>query len=235
MKKYSVFFMFFLISALAYSQPKLEIVGGNTYDWGKSNPAQSPLKATIQIKNVGNEVLKIAEVKPGCGCTTAPLDKYEIQPKDFATMNVTLNTSSYTDEVTKSIRITSNDPVNGDSYLFLKTFVFRPIKVEPSVYLGKSIINVNEKTVFEYKLKNQTDKPIKILSLTPSPSNLVLNITKGEVIPPNQEKSYSISFTPSEIGRFNGSLKITTDNKSSEDIILYLYGNVVKDDPDQNK
>jgi hypothetical protein len=235
MKKYIVLFVLVLLTTIANAQPKLEIEGGNTYDWGKSNPAQSPLKATIKLKNVGTEVLKIAEVKPGCGCTTAPLDKYDIQPNDFALMSVTLNISSYTDEVTKSIRITSNDPQSGDSYLFLKTFVFRPIKVDPSVYLGKSIIKVDEEVIFDYKLKNQTDKPIKVTGITLFPTQTASSLTKGEVIPPNQEKAYTLKLTPKEIGRINGSVKIQTDNKSVEEVTIYFYGNVVKDDPNQNK
>jgi hypothetical protein len=227
--------MFFLISAFAYSQPKLEIVGGNTYDWGKSNPAQSPLKAKIQLKNAGNELLKITEVKPGCGCTTAPLDKYEVKPGEVANMEVSLNISSYSGDITKSIHIVSNDPVNGDAYLFLKTNVFRPITIEPSQYLGKSIIQVEQETTFDYKLKNHTDKPIKLVDFSLSPAQAVSSLKKGDVIPPNAEKSYTIKYKPMDIGRINGQMKITTDNKLTEEVMIYFYGNVVKDDPDQNK
>lgn len=230
MNKYIVFFVFLLAVNFGFAQPKLVIIGGNTYDWGKSNPAQSPLKAKIQIKNTGTELLKIIEVKPGCGCTNAPLDKNEIAPNDVATMEISLNISSYTGDVTKSVRITSNDPANGDTYLFLKTNVFRPVIVEPSNYLGKSIINMNQETTFEYKLKNQTDKPVKVTDITLYPNQTISNLSKGEILPPNTEKSYTIKYTPTEPGRLNGSIKISTDNKTAEEIIIYFYGNIVRDE-----
>ncbi|OGU60301.1 MAG: hypothetical protein A2X64_03660 [Ignavibacteria bacterium GWF2_33_9] len=230
MYKSFVFIFAFFLTIAAYAQPKIEIEGGTTFDWGKSNPAKSPLKTTIKIKNVGNEILKIKEVKPGCGCTNAPLDKYDIQPNDFASMEVSLNITSYTGDITKSIRISSNDPQNGDTYVFLKTNVFRPLIAEPSVYLGKSIININEEVTFEFKLKNQTDKPIKILSYDISPEEAVSSIMKNEIVAPNSSKAFTIKATSKTVGRLNGQLKIHTDIKDVPDMTIYFYGNVVTDE-----
>jgi len=147
-----------LFSSFAIAQPKLEIEGGDTYNWGKVNYKNSPLKANIKLKNVGTEVLKITEVKPGCGCTTAPLDKYEIAPGDYATLSVSLNISTYTGETVKSIRISSNDPQNGDKYLFIKADVYRPIVVNPSNYLGRSSIYVGKQEEFNFSLRIKLKK-----------------------------------------------------------------------------
>lgn len=69
------FTMFVFAASLAFAQPKISIQGGDTQDWGKVKPKDSPLKASIKITNEGSEELKISDVRPGCGCTTAPLDK----------------------------------------------------------------------------------------------------------------------------------------------------------------
>jgi len=76
MKKFVLILsMIFAIVSCGYSQQKLEVIGCNNYDWGTTYPKDSPLKVKIKIKNSGNDILKIYEVKPACGCTTAPLDK----------------------------------------------------------------------------------------------------------------------------------------------------------------
>src|SRR5437667_12794840 len=69
------------IDTSAKAQPvgKIEIVGGDTYNWGNVQPGE--LKATIQVKNTGQGDLKITDVHPGCGCTvTSPIDKNPLKP-----------------------------------------------------------------------------------------------------------------------------------------------------------
>jgi len=222
-----------LFSSFAIAQPKLEIEGGDTYNWGKVNYKNSPLKANIKLKNVGTEVLKITEVKPGCGCTTAPLDKYEIAPGDYATLSVSLNISTYTGETVKSIRISSNDPQNGDKYLFIKADVYRPIVVNPSNYLGRSSIYVGKQEEFNFSLKNQTEKNIKVTSVEIFPKDAICDIKVGDILPANQDKKYVIKYTAkSNDERLNGSIKIKTDNEDAGEVGIYFYGNIVK--PESN-
>lgn len=220
--------VFVLFTSFAISQPKLEIEGGNTYNWGKVNYKNSPLNAKIKLKNVGTELLKISEVKPGCGCTTAPLDKYDIAPGDFATLSVSLNISTYSGETVKSIRISSNDPQNGDTYLFIKADVFRPVVVSPSNYLGRSTITIGKQEEFNFSLKNQTDKSIKVTSVEIMPKDAICDIKVGDVLPSNQDKKYVVKYTAKKDDqRLNGSLKIKTNDDDAGEIAIYFYGNIV--------
>lgn len=222
------FAVYFILTSLAFSQPKLEIEGGNTYNWGKVNYKNSPVNAKIKLKNVGNETLKISEVKPGCGCTAAPLDKYEIAPGEFSTLSVSLNISTYSGETVKSIRISSNDPQNGDTYLFIKADVYRPVVVQPSNYLGRSNIYVGKPEEFNFSLKNQTNKNMKITSVEIMPKEATCDIKVGDVLPANQDKKYIIKYTAKKGGeRLNGSLKINTSDEEAGEIGIYFYGNIV--------
>src|SRR6056300_1776529 len=94
-----------LVASMAYAQPKIEVIGGNKHDWGKVSPKDSPLKTKVKIKNTGNEQLVITNVKPSCGCTTAPLDKDKLKPGEVATVNVTFNVGSKAGVNSKTIRI----------------------------------------------------------------------------------------------------------------------------------
>ncbi|HPD33490.1 MAG TPA: DUF1573 domain-containing protein, partial [Candidatus Kapabacteria bacterium] len=187
MKKFALMLsLIFAIVSCGYSQPKLEVIGGNNYDWGTTYPKDSPLKVKIKIKNTGNDILKIYEVKPGCGCTTAPLDKNELKQGEEATLDISLNISNFTGSITKSIRITSNDPVNKDTYIYLKTNVFRPLIVQPNSNITNSDMSLNKEATYSFQLKNQGDKPITITYIAHSPDDLVVNIEKGQTIAPNQ-------------------------------------------------
>jgi hypothetical protein len=53
---------------------KLEVEGGDTHDWGKVHPIDSPLRTKIKLYNRGTDTLHIKKVKVGCGCTAAPVD-----------------------------------------------------------------------------------------------------------------------------------------------------------------
>ncbi len=93
---------------------------------------------------------------------------------------------------------------------------------------------MKKEVTFDFQLKNQTDKPIKINGTTLSPTYTITNIKKDDIIPANQTKSYVIKLTPKEVGRLNGSLKIQTDNKLAEEVMIYFYGNVVDAANDKN-
>jgi hypothetical protein len=101
--------------------------------------------------------------------------------------------------------------------------------------LGKSVIYTGAETNFEYKLKNVTDKPIKINEVTCSPAEAKIDIRKGDVLPPNQERSFSIKYFPKDKGRLNGNLHLKTDYSDDPDINIFFYGNVTEQPPQEKK
>ncbi|MFM8568732.1 MAG: DUF1573 domain-containing protein, partial [Candidatus Kapaibacterium sp.] len=99
-------------TATASGDPKLEIVGGDTYDWGNVKPKDSPLKAKIKLTNTGVGTLYIKEVKAGCGCTATKIDKDTLNQGESGIVDVSLNVATGTGLVTKTITVYSNDPSN---------------------------------------------------------------------------------------------------------------------------
>ena len=45
-----------LMAATAYAQPKIEIKGGDTYDWGNVTDVSKPLAGQVEIKNTGDKI-----------------------------------------------------------------------------------------------------------------------------------------------------------------------------------
>ena len=207
-------------------QPKLEFIGGDTYDWGLVSPKDNPLKASVIIKNTGNAKLKITRVKPACGCTTAPLTKTELEPGDTTTMNVTLRINSRGGKVHKTIRIASNDPKNPNLIYHLKCKVFMPLELKPTPYFPFSTMKVGSEAVSTVTLTNNTKKTVTFSDIEFEPKDLVFNIKDGEKIKPGQTIDLVIKYRPKKTGYFNCWVKMKTTCKDMPNIYIPGYGNV---------
>lgn len=226
MKKLIFLVTFFLFSILIFAQPKLEIVGGDTYNWGTVKPTDDPLKAKVKIRNAGSKLLKITEVKPGCGCTTAPLDKSELNPGEEATLDITLRIGGAGNQVTKSIRISSNDPTEPNKYLFLKATVFHPISLSPTQYFTFNEMTVGKESTAKLTLKNNTDHEVKLSNVEFTPADLSLNLPKEKILKPGETFDLIAKVIPQKKGYFNCTVKIKTTDPDMKELVIPGYGNV---------
>lgn len=217
--------MMCIASITAFAQPKLVIEGGDTHDWGTVKQPKDPLKATVVIRNDGTDTLKISDVKPGCGCTSAPLDKKVLMPGEQTNMNVTLNVGTSSGNVHKTIRISSNDPINKDRILSLKAFIFTTFTVTPS-YFNYLNAQVGIESISTVKIKNNTQNVINIKAIETNPVSMVTNIANKKTIQPGEEFEVVSRVTPNKTGGINTSLKIVTDNPDMPTISISGWGQV---------
>jgi len=218
--------IFLLAVSAAISQPKIEIVGGDTYDWGEVNDSQTTLKAKVKIKNAGNEKLNITEVKPTCGCTTAPLDKNELQPGEFATLDITLRTGGSGNELSKTIRIMSNDPKEAQKILWLKCKIIREFQVSPNKFFSFQDMTVGNEKTEKVTLMNNSKEVIKLSDFVVEPKELTINL-RGEVnIKPGQKVDLVATARPKEQGNFRGSVTFKTNQKDNAEVTINAFGRV---------
>jgi hypothetical protein len=206
--------------------PKLEIIGGDSYDWGKVSPKDDPLKAVVVLKNTGDDTLVISEVKPACGCTNAPLYKTKLFPGDTTALNITLRIGTSAHELSKTVRITSNDPVNANKILVLKANVFHPVQVSPNPYFAFNTMKVGQEASSELKIKNNTEKAVTLSKFEITPEGLVINLKDGQTIKPGEEISIIAKYKPSKTGYFNCSVKMKTSSEEMPELFISGYGNV---------
>lgn len=230
MKKYLLLTMMFAFLAVTsvYAQPKIEVVGGDVVDWKDVKPKDNPLNTEVSIKNVGSEKLVISEVKPTCGCTTAPLDKYELNPGEVAKMKVTLNVGTSSGKVHKTIRISSNDPANSMKVVSLKANIIRPIEITPTTYFTFDKMTVGSESSNKLFLKNNTGTDIVLSDFTVEPANLKINFKGKQVLKPNEKVEFTASVTPQKSGYFNGFVKMKTTDPDTKELEIRCYGNVVE-------
>lgn len=236
----------FLLSVFAFSlfaffsaaaQPKLTIVGGDTYDWKEVSPKDSPLKAKIKLKNDGNETLLITKVKPACGCTYAPLDKKELVPGDVATLDVTLRVGSSSRPLTKTITITSNDPTKAKRILYLKAKVVNPIEVSNRRYFNFKDLKVGYESAETLTITNQTKKKLTLShpEIQTEDGTVKLNLTKRKVLKPGESFELTCKVKPNKSGRFNAKITIETTNKEYPILKLRAKGKVQESEIFNNK
>jgi len=217
----------FLLAVAVWAQPKLEIVGGDTYDWGKVGPKDDPLKAKITLKNVGTEVLKIERVQPGCGCTTAPLDKTELKPGESATMDVTLRIGGTTGPVTRSVAIYSNDPSAPTKMLWLKAEVVRPLAFVPAQYFVFTDMRVGQEAKATLTLKNMSQQEVKLYDIETTPG-LTINLKNNTVLKPGQQVELIARVVPQQKGYYSAMVRMKTTHPEYPTLEIPVYGNVLE-------
>ncbi|MCX7909411.1 MAG: DUF1573 domain-containing protein [Ignavibacteria bacterium] len=206
-----IFCLVFIIFGNIFSAPKLRFENGDTYNWGKIRSVDEPLKAKIKIFNDGDDTLKIFTVKPGCGCTAAPLDKYNIEPNGFATMEVSLIVPKSPGEHTKSILFRTNDPTKEETYFYLKAEFVPPMKFFPDSKVMASNLLIGDTSLYKVVLKNTSGEDIIIKEPSVEPKDVIsTNLKPDLVLKPDQEFVLEIKISPNTIGNFSGKVKFKT-------------------------
>ncbi|MCX7880179.1 MAG: DUF1573 domain-containing protein [Ignavibacteria bacterium] len=223
------FFIYALLvvaySLVLNSAPKLRFDCGDTYDWGKVRNTEEPLKAKIRLYNDGDDTLIIYSVRPGCGCTAAPLDKNAIEPKGYATMDVSLYLPNASGPVTKSITITSNDPNKKEAYLFLKAEYVPPIRIFPDSKVMISNIMVGDTGTYKIVIRNTTDEKILIREPFFDPEKVVwANIKHNQELKPNEDFVIEIKVAPDNVGNFSGRVTFKTTYPTVPRINIPIFG-----------
>ena len=217
----------FVGSALiACGQPKFEVIGGETYDWGKVKPPKEGyLEAEIKMKNTGTGgILKLVEIKPGCGCTKTDPDKTELNPGEISTMKVRLNISpSQSGSLTKSITVRhSGGKDTSVSYLFLKADIQRALQITPNLFFSFTDMKVGQEKTAKIQLQNDDKVDIK------TDNGMVLNMKGTKTLKPGETFELTAKVIPSAKGSFNGKVSFKTDHPDHPTVDVMAYGMVME-------
>lgn len=121
----------FLLSSLAMALPKM-FLSHDTFEFGYV-PQNSKISHVFWIKSVGEDSLKILTVKPGCGCTQAPIKKQELAVGDSTDLEIIFSTGQYLGSVTKSPSIQTNEGPPARNIIFKCDVVRAPDSTYPII------------------------------------------------------------------------------------------------------
>jgi hypothetical protein len=109
--------------------PKIQFAKSN-YNFGRAKAGEI-VQCTYVFTNVGDQVLEVTAVQPGCGCTTAGDWTKKVEPGKIGNIPIQFNTAAYPGEVSKGITVTTTDPSQKTLVLLLTGTVWKPIEVVP--------------------------------------------------------------------------------------------------------
>lgn len=212
----------FAFGGMLFAQPQLEIKGGDVYEWGTVSPKDSPLKARIILKNIGNEDLNISGVKPGCGCTTPNLIKNLLKAGDTTALDVGLNLGSNVGEITKSLTISSNDPKNGSKVMFLKANIVRALTVAPNM-LAFNDLEAGKEGSASVKIMNSSKQDITLSDFAAT-NGVTLNLTKTVTLKAGAELELVAKYRPKDVGNLNSTVTFKTSHSDYPTVEVPAYG-----------
>lgn len=147
---------------------------------------------TFVIKNAGDKALEISRVKPSCGCTVAGNYPRKLEPGQTGEFPFAIASTKLHGRFTKSITVSSNDPVMPDLRLQLKGEVKRYVDVTPAnANFGKLVGQTAQTRILN--ITNNTDKPLQALVSPASDGKFTYEMVETE---PNQKYELRVTANP---------------------------------------
>jgi hypothetical protein len=207
-----IFILTLLILGISFSQPKLslnkyEVDLGTIYNGMKK-------QGKIELKNIGNDTLRIYSVQPSCGCTTVKQPKGILLPSESDVVEVEFNSSGYHGKVEKHVNIITNDPLSENVSVKLIADVKDELESTSHfsmMWLGN--IGLGKTFVQGTSLKNISDHKIKIKNFTTSSSSIIITVEK-KMLNPNDTLNVQVTIKPEKLGYCKDHFTIETDSKN---------------------
>ena len=196
-----------ILTALAFSQPKIEVVGGTSFDFGDiwTNSA----KRLLTIRNIGKSKLVISNVSASCGCTGTLLSNSEILPGKSGTLQISFDASRFSGKVQKDVSFQTNDTTQKRVGIKFSATVNKTLEFDPGYFYFSTYPDSFASK--DITVKNSSSTPIHILSITPSSKAVSVTSSLME-IPPGEDAELTAALKVKSAGTTSGDIVITTDH-----------------------
>lgn len=212
-----------MITAISYSQSKIEVVGGTNFDFGDMYVGTKTEKK-LTIKNKGKDTLVINNVQASCGCTATLLSERLIPAGKSATLNVGFDSKGFDGKVHKTVTITSNDSASSPLQITFSANITSVLKFDPQ-YIYFQQIKSDSTATMKITVKNNTTEAIEILSAQHKVQGLQVDIMQRKLMP-NESTQLSVSYAAFSEGMIQGEVTINSNNKKQPTIPLRFFAYV---------
>lgn len=213
MKIILIYISILIVSTSLMAQPKLEIVQ-DKFDFGMI-PNHSTVAQNFWFKSIGDDTLKITEIKTGCTCAIMPLKQDFILPGDSMEVRFLWDVGNrvfkigrypyiFTNAKEEPYRMSLTGEVH-PSFDSLKPVSLSPYKCELSKIYDKSINQI------EFTFTNNTDKDINFRIISSPVEECTIEIP--ELISANGKAVGTIKVNEEFLDKeFKGSVTIQLDD-----------------------
>lgn len=170
-----------LIAASLTAEPIIEIPDNEFY-FGKT-VQQATVRHVFWIKSVGTDTLRITEIRPGCGCTEAPLKDSVLAPGDSTELEIIFSTKRFRGLTEKKTAILSNAANEAKSWV---TFIsdlsqeseeMRPLVVNP-MRVDVSQFTKTPRRRAKFLIENRSDEDFGLSIIDSYDLNFTIELPK---------------------------------------------------------
>jgi hypothetical protein len=166
--------------------------------------------------------LDVKEVRPSCGCTSAPLKQNILPPGVSTDVTVTINLPTQNGPLTKYLTVISNDPYKSNRMVVLHANIERAVQLSSSfVGFNKGIVGLE--TDGEITFSNAGAEPFSITSAQGSTGVTVVTPLPA-TLQPKESVTLRVRYVPVNPGSFTIDLKVTTSHPDHPVFDLKGYG-----------
>ncbi len=215
--------------------PKLEVTD-REHDFGILKDGEIVTHEYV-IKNIGNDLLRIEQVRSSCGCTAVLPEKDRIEPGDFTTIKVTFNTYRRIGKQKKYVYVFTNDPNESDIRLSFTADVKREITEEistaPVIKLEKNYHNFGdviegEKPSVDFFVENTGQSDLVINSIKSTCDCLKAEIS-GKNIKPGKKENLKIVFdTSNRTGTMTRNISVESNDPKYPNKSVTIFVNILR-------
>lgn len=188
-------------------------------------PRGAKVTHNFLLKNVGNDTLKITNVRKSCGCTAAPLRKSILPPGDTTLLEVTFNSGSYQGAVSKAVYVESSDPIEpflDISFLATVSVPSKLLSFDPFFIKFDTIRFLPAKAAI--KIANLDSNPVSF-SIAEQPYGYVNLKAKKKKIDPGKEVEIQVVLDKAPpSGEFGTSFTVVSDDEKQTRYTIPISG-----------
>lgn len=221
--------LFLAAATMSAQQPTFATIT-DKIDWGTLGvPEVGYLEGNMYITNTSKTgIVKIVEVRPGCGCTKVEQDKDELKPGEKATVKVRLNISPMqAGSVVKSIAVrTALGTDTTMTSVMLSANIERLLTFGQGMYFPFGEVALGTTSEKQITMENHGTVPVTITNIKMD-GPFTVNLKENTVIAPGTKVVVVATVEGSQPKQLNGAVSFTAKGLKEEKFTLSGYGSIV--------
>lgn len=191
-------------------------------------PKGEKIKAEFMVRNTGQKVLEINQVRPTCGCTVASFD-HTVAPGATGKVDAEVDTTGFQGPITKAVLVYSNDPDNPQVNLVIKADVRAFVEALPRSLIRFNVLQ-GEAATEKVVLVPYEDSEFKVTGTEVSggPYQVAYReLPEKERIPDRKGSQWEVSVTvPADApeGMLNQKITVKTTAPKAPEVLLTVSG-----------
>jgi hypothetical protein len=143
-------------------------------DFGTVVQGEQP-SCVLAFSNDGGAELRVLDVEPTCGCTSALVTAPVVPPGKRGSVSIAFDSSNFAGDVVKEITVRSSDPARPAVVLTIRALVEPEIDFEPR-QVSFDEVRPGDRRVEQVVLTNRSSGPVEIRSLEASPQTFACRV-----------------------------------------------------------